>query len=734
MRPEFSCVERLLTFVAGGPIDTHLRMRNSGRGGCEFSACVALQHRMNDPAFRFLGTPAFCVEGESMPLPDTVPARLVALLALRGVATSRGELAGMLYPDEPETVARQRVRLQLSRARKLHGALPLKTSAHYASCIAVTDVQLLLRETEERNWAAVANQAAPRLLANWELPPALAEVLEPLQNQLTEAWLLSIRRNARDLIARDEHEQAFAQLSRAMVEEPTAEDVLQLLLQIGPAAGRRQEALAAFEAFLSEIEPFEPLPATLALQRQVRRESGGTLPDIQLVRNAAAVLGELSQPELLSEMVNAPVSAVITVLAELEHGGELTGTGQLADAGTVLEGLAAVERRYLHGLAASALRHTGKPFAEGEHWLLAGDSERAVLAWFPATTMLMSREIGKQDEALEFYERILSLPVRSPAWYAASAYYAAQQMVLQGPEPALARVEEVLLESDEPLARTFALLVKSDLDLAAGHLEEAAESMRLAELHALEAESMPLERDVKLSRVRLLALQGQTNEALAVTETMLELLSLEPPRFAQLTWLGAQAVLLCDLGDYGTALDSYYRQLDLARTLGYSREQVRVAADILATLADMGRAGEELELGLAALELGEFDVSWPLRYSLAEGLIARRRHAEAAEQLDAIIAAPAASAGTRGYALALKLRLPEPDSGIIKQAFEFATETELPRVRVAIAAALAELVPAVEATCISALVKDVDAGQVPAWLAKDWERLGSFRKAALIHG
>ncbi len=669
-----------------------------------------------------------------MPLPDTVPARLVALLALRGVATSRSELAGMLYPDEPETVARQRVRLQLSRARKLHGALPLKTSTHYASCIAETDVQLLLRETEERNWAAVASQTAPRLLANWELPPAMAEALEPLQNQLTEAWLLAIRRNAQDLMARDEHEQAFAQLNRALAEEPTAEDVLQLLLQVGPAAGRRQEALAAFEVFLAGIEPLEPLPATIALQRQVRREAGGALPDTQLVRKAAAVLGELSRPELLSEMVNAPLAAVITVLAELEHGGELTGTGQLVDAGAVLESLAAVEKRYLHGLAASALRHTGQPFAEGEHWLLAGDSERAVSAWFPATTMLIGREIGKQDEALEFYERILNLPVRSPAWYAASAYYAGQQLVLQGPEPALARVEEILLESDEPFARTFALLVKSDLDLAAGHLEDAAESMRLAELHAQETESVPLGRDVKLSRVRLLALQGQTHEALGITEAMLEQLSLEPPRFAQLTWLGAQAVLLCDLGDYGTALDSYYRQLELARTLGFTREQTRVAADILATLADMGRAGEELELGLAALELGEFDVTWPLRYSLAEGFIAQGRHAEAAEQLDAIIDAPAASAGTKGYSLGLRLRLPEPAPHIIAQAFEYAAGTELPRVRVAIAAALAELVPRVEPACISALVKDVDARQLPAWLAKDWERLESFREIALMTG
>lgn len=684
---------------------------------------------MTEPAFRLLGPPTFHADGTAVTLPDTMPARLVALLVLRQAAVSRSELAGLLYPDEPEPVARQRLRLQLSRARKLHPRLPLKASSHYAGCIASSDVQALLRDAGEGNWAAVARQPAPRLLGSWELSPALAAELEPLQNQLTEAWLLAIRRNARDLSAQAEYELAFAQLSQALAEEPTAEDVLQLLLQVGPAAGRRREALQAYRLFLDAIEPLEPLPATEALKRQLQSEAGGLLPDTQLVRRSAAILAELATPEVLADMVNAPVSAVVTVLAQLERSGELDEHGRLRAAAAVLEQLSSVEKRFLHARAARALSHTGEPFAEGEHWLLAGDSERAVAAWFPATTQLFGREIGRHDEALRFYERILALPVRSPAWYAASAYYAAQQLRLQGPEPALARVEEVLLESDAPLARTFALLVKADVELSAGQVEAAASSLQLAELQALDTDSPALERDVRLSRVRLLALQGRTQEALAVSSAMLERLSLEPPRLAQLNWLAVHAALLCDLGKFEPALSSYFEQLQLARTLGFKRDQVRITADILATLADMGRAGEELELGFAALELGEFDVSWPLRYSLAEGLIALGRTGEAVQQLDAVLAAPAASASTRGYSLALRLGLPGADAGLVRQASEFARNTELTNVRVALAAALEQLVPA---ELIRELVRDVQPGQLPAWLAADWQRLERYGQPQLI--
>ena len=124
---------------------------------------------MTEPAFTLLGTPTFHAGGTAVTLPDTMPARLVAVLALRQAAVSRSELAGLLYPDEPENVARQRLRLQLSRARKLHPDLPLRASDHYASCIAVTDVHRLLRDADEQNWAAVASRPAPRLLDSWEL-------------------------------------------------------------------------------------------------------------------------------------------------------------------------------------------------------------------------------------------------------------------------------------------------------------------------------------------------------------------------------------------------------------------------------------------------------------------------------------------------------------------------------------------------------------------------------------
>lgn len=373
---------------------------------------------MDEPRIDLLGTPTFSVGGESALLPDTVPSRLVALLALRGTAIARTELAGLLYPDEPDGVALQRVRLQLSRARKLHARLPLKASKHYASCVATTDVQELLTEVSDRDWANASKRAAPRLLAAWELTPALAEALQPLENQLREAWLLAIRRRAQDLLSQGDSEAAVALLLRALAEEPTAEDVVSLLLRAAGEVGSPQVAERSYREFSQAIEPMKPTPTVTDLyERLYHPDSSRGLDRLQVAR-AAAVLGEQATVESIALVVNAPASSMVRVLAELERAGTLGPESQALDPAALLDPLTQVERRYLHGQAARALSYAGLPFEEGEQWLLAGDYERAVAAWFPATTGLFSREVGRHDEALKFYQRILALPVRSPAWYA----------------------------------------------------------------------------------------------------------------------------------------------------------------------------------------------------------------------------------------------------------------------------------------------------------------------------
>lgn len=677
---------------------------------------------IDEPRFDLLGTPTFSVGGESALLPDTVPSRLVALLALRGTAIARTELAGLLYPDEPDGVALQRVRLQLSRARKLHARLPLKASKHYASCVAVTDVQELLSEVGDRDWAGASKRAAPRLLAAWELTPALTEALQPLENQLKEAWLLAIRRRAQDLLSQADSEAAVALLLRALAEEPMAEDVVSLLLRAAGEVGSPQVAERAYREFSQAIEPMKPTSTVAELyERLYQPDNSGGLEPLQVAR-AAAVLGEQATVETIALVVNAPASSVVRVLAELERAGTLGPESQALDPAALLDPLTQVERRFLHGQAARALSYAGLPFQEGEQWLLAGDYERAVAAWFPATTDLFSREVGRHDEALEFYQRILALPVRSPAWYAASAYYALLQLLLGDTEGANARVDEVLEQSRDPVARTFAFTVRARLELISGNGAAAVESARLAEAQAKGADSLALQRDVALTRLRILGMQGQSRAALDLAADLIEGLRLEPPRLALLSCLAEQAALLCNVGDFGAALASYREQLQLARQLGFARDEVRVVADILATLNDMGRAGEDVELGFQALELGEFDVTWPLRFNLAEALTATGRVEEAIEQVDTILAG-AASVSTKGHSLALRLRLAGPGNGVLQRAFELARSTDLVPVRVAIASAAAGLSPAPPRAEIVGLLQGIEETQVPAWQAQEWRAL-----------
>ena len=685
----------------------------------------------NEPYFQLLGSPAVSVEGGLFQLPDTLPARLVAVLALRRTAVSRGELAGIFYPDEAEDVARQRLRLQLSRARKLHPALPLRTSTHYASCIVPTDVHDLLLEVSEQNWQAASARPVPRLLGTWELQPGLEQELQPLADQLTEAWLLALRRQAQNLLATDEPQTAFALLNRALAEEPTAEDVLQMLLQVAGPAGRQRAAGDAYRSFLAAIAPFEPLAGTVGLHEQLQAGRTSSVPDRERVMQAAAALGEHATPETIAEVVNAPVAGVVAVLSKLEREGLLQQDCRLKQASAVLDGLTEVEKRFLHGQAARALQHADLPFAEGEQWLLAGDHERAVAAWFPATTMLFSRELGRQDEALRFYGRILALPVRSNAWFAASAYYANHQLLEGKTEAASARVDEVLLQSTDATARTFALMVRARMQLLEGDLAAAAESTRLAELQSRGTESTGLQRDVLHFRITLLGRQGQTGTALKLADDLIESLQLEPPRQALLNSMAVRASLLCDLGRFDAALADYREQLELARLIGFPRDEVRVVADLLATLNDMGRAGEDIDLGLRALELGEFDVTWPLRFNLAEAFAAVERTGEALGQIDAILGG-GASVSTKGHALALKLVLVGPAGGTLEQALELARGTDLVPVRIAIAAALARSGAAVPHARLAGILAGIEHEHVPAWQSEDWRVLQEFSEQQLI--
>ena len=681
---------------------------------------------------QLLGTPALVTAGSNWTLPQTAPARLVALLALRGAAVSRGELAGILFPDEAEDTARQRLRLQLSRARKLHPGIPLLSSRHYASCIIRTDVHDLLEEAQRGDWKAVSSGPAPRLLGSWDLPAGLAAELRPLQVQLQDAWLDASRRYSQELAASGQPSEAFTLLARALRSEPTAEDLLQLLLQIAPAAGKSREAGDLYQEFCAEVEPLEPLPRTARLYRELEEEAHEDFLPLAEVRHAAAALGEHATPARIAGMLNSPIGTVVALLAKLERAGELDGQGRLLHAQAVLHALPMVQRRYLHGQAARALSHAGLPFAEGEQWLLAGDSERAVAAWFPATTILFGRESGQQEEAVAVYRRILDLPVRSPAWYAASAYYAGAQLQYEGPEPALQRVEQVLHESDDAHARTFALLVRSHIETANGDLARAAATLELSEEQARGTQIVALQRDVLHNRVRILSLQGKTREALALVNRTLEALHLEPPRLARLSWLAAQASLHCDLGEFDSALESYREQLQLARSLGYRREEMRVVSDIIATLNDIGRPDvEHLELGLRTLQLGEFDVSWPLRLSLAEGYAALGNRAEALAQLKQILQSGDATLTTRGHAVALQLRLGGSDPVQAERAGELALSTDLPQVRVAIAAALATLQHP-PAQLIGRILEGVTAQQVPAWLSSEWEELAGYHRQQLI--
>ena len=131
---------------------------------------------------------------------------------------------------------------------------------------------------------------------------------------------------------------------------------------------------------------------------------------------------------------------------------------------------------------------------------------------------------------------------------------------------------------------------------------------------------------------------GKFAEALELSKRVLADVRARPPENGLINWLGLTAASYCALGNFEDALGLYFEMSGAAKKLGFKRNQVQAATDIMATLYDLGRLQEGVELGEAALTLGEFDVTFPLRYHLALAYLEQKRFRDALKQSEAIFA------------------------------------------------------------------------------------------------
>lgn len=424
---------------------------------------------------------------------------------------------------------------------------------------------------------------------------------------------------------------------------------------------------------------------------------GSLTEDTRRVLDAAAVLDHDLEGHVLAGMTAFSESAVVRILGNLEDLGLLRSRafahGYIRE--VVLGELPESVRLHLHARAAMLLENQGADeLVIADHLHAAGNISRAVEIWLKVGSTRYAVQPGFESEAEGLYRRIHATDIRTPAWYQASAYLGGRLLIRNSRGKARELLEMVLTDSTDPYARTFALVQTAFLHYLDGRLAEAETAAERASRLIVNLEAPELHSDLQLLNCMLLVARQQYAESLSVSGAMVAELRQGPPSFALGSWLARMAADLCMLGRFEEALPVHHDQLEIARLTRHVRQQVAAINDTMATLDDLGRIEEGLELGLEGLELGEFDVTWPLLLHVALARRARGDSAGASADVTRLLDGDP-SVTTRAYGLALlaELSAAADDQASVSTAvsggLELAAATDLlePRVVAATAAA-----------------------------------------------
>lgn len=234
-------------------------------------------HAVTKPSSESAATPVLRLEllgGARLHRPDGVTrlerksAALLALLSLDG-PTSRARLAGLLWPDSPDSTARNNLRQLLRRMRAALGE-GLVEGADALSVPAAVEVDARAAADSR----ADASGTGGTLLAGLEYDdlPELARWLEARRESLQGARGEAEARELTRLEREGDLPGAVALARRAVEREPLSEEAHRRLMRLLYVVGDRGAALAVFErlrALLKSELGVTPLHETVALAREL---------------------------------------------------------------------------------------------------------------------------------------------------------------------------------------------------------------------------------------------------------------------------------------------------------------------------------------------------------------------------------------------------------------------------------------------------------------------------------
>jgi DNA-binding SARP family transcriptional activator/predicted ATPase len=285
---------------------------------------------------------------DETPVSGFVSKRAQALLAYLAVEAkrphTREEVQGLLWPEYPDSSARANLRSVLANLRRVIGdpqtsppflhitreTIQFNLESNHLRDIAVFET---LPTTRNLNRATVGplemavSQAQGPLLAGFALSdsPTFEEWLIPQREFFNRQLLTALRHLAEYYEEQGAYDQAISFAQRSLMLDSWQEETHQRLIYLYARSGRRNQAIAHFEAcrrILATELGVEPSEETIGLVERIRRgEITGERqpsPKLAVARNlrrpTTPLIGRATEVAALTNMLAHPLARLITIV------------------------------------------------------------------------------------------------------------------------------------------------------------------------------------------------------------------------------------------------------------------------------------------------------------------------------------------------------------------------------------------------------------------------------------
>ncbi|WP_281166740.1 ATP-binding protein [Deinococcus apachensis] len=266
---------------------------------------------------RVLGAASVEVNAHPQPLVAEAPLWLVTLLGCHEGPVTRPEVLALLYPDQDEAVARNRLRNLLHRVRHLPWGDAVRAERETLHWSGWADVRTFRQACGSGHWPAALKLYRGPLLEGLR-PAGLPEFeawLDAERDDLHGLWLEALLGQAAELERAGRAAEALGWLERLLNASPYQEDAVQAALRCAGLLRDPAEAehlYARFRTVLGREMGLAPSPDTTRLYEAVR---SGTGPAWSQGRPAVTtpLFGRHGELQWLGERLDDPGCRLLTV-------------------------------------------------------------------------------------------------------------------------------------------------------------------------------------------------------------------------------------------------------------------------------------------------------------------------------------------------------------------------------------------------------------------------------------